>query len=107
MNLDLFNEELAINLIVVATLTALAIIISRTLVFKALMSFASNSETKHDDTFIKTLKKPLTLIPLGIGLFAIMQALPLTETYNSYADLLIKSYFYLAIFWSLAVLLIH
>ena len=31
-----------------------------------------------------------------------MQALPLTDNYNSYADLLIRSYFYLAIFWSIA-----
>ena len=102
MNLDLFNEELAINLAVIAGITIVAIIIARTLVFKALMSFASNSETAHDDTFIKTLKKPLTLIPLGIGLYAMVQALPLTDTYNTYADLLIKSYFYIAIFWSIA-----
>ena len=55
MNLDLFNEELAINLAVIAGLTVAAIIIARTLVFKALMSFASHSQTEHDDTFIKTL----------------------------------------------------
>ena len=102
MNFELLNEDLAINLAVIAGLTAVAIIIARTLVFKALMSFASNSETAHDDTFIKTLKKPLTLIPLGIGLYAMVQALPLTDTYNTYADLLIKSYFYIAIFWSIA-----
>jgi Small-conductance mechanosensitive channel len=102
MNLDLFNEELAINLAVITGITVTAIIIARTLVFKALMSFASHSQTEHDDTFIKTLKKPLTLIPLGIGLYATVQALPLTETYNTYADLLIRSYFYIAIFWSIA-----
>ena len=102
MNFELLNEDLAINLAVIAGLTTVAIIIARTLVFKALMSFASNSETAHDDTFIKTLKKPLTLIPLGIGLYAMVQALPLTDTYNTYADLLIKSYFYIAIFWSIA-----
>ena len=102
MNFELLNEDLAINLAVIAALTTVAIIIARTLVFKGLMSFASNSETAHDDTFIKTLKKPLTLIPLGIGLYAMVQALPLTDTYNTYADLLIKSYFYIAIFWSIA-----
>ena len=66
MNLDLFNEELAINLAVIAALTVVGILIARTLIFKALLSFASHSDTEHDDTLIKTLKKPLTLIPLGI-----------------------------------------
>ena len=102
MNFEELNNDLFINLGVIAALTVVGILIARTLIFKALLSFASHSDTEHDDTLIKTLKKPLTLIPLGIGLYAIMQALPLTETYSSYADLLIKSYFYLAIFWSLA-----
>ena len=102
MNLDLFNEELTVNLLIIAALSTLAIIFARTLVFKALMSFASNSDTKHDDTFVQALKKPLTLIPIGIGLYAMVQALPLIETYSVYANLLIKSYFYIAIFWSIA-----
>jgi hypothetical protein len=41
MNLDLFNEELAINLAVIAALTVVGILIARTLIFKALLSFAS------------------------------------------------------------------
>jgi len=102
MNFDQFNNEIYINLGVIAGLTFLAIIIARTIIFKALLSFASKSDTEHDDALIKTFKKPLTLIPLGIGLYALMQALPLTDNYNSYADLLIRSYFYLAIFWSIA-----
>ena len=102
MNFDQFNNEIYVNLGVIAGLTVLAIIIARTIIFKTLLSFASKSNTEHDDTLIKTFKKPLTLIPLGIGLYALMQALPLTDNYNSYADLLIRSYFYLAIFWSIA-----
>ena len=102
MNFDQFNNEIYVNLGVIAGLTVLAIIIARTIIFKALLSFASKSDTEHDDALIKTFKKPLTLIPLGIGLYALMQALPLTDNYNSYADLLIRSYFYLAIFWSIA-----
>ena len=102
MNFDLFNNEFSYKSWCYSSLTVVGILIARTLIFKALLSFASHSDTEHDDALVKTLKKPLTLIPLGIGLYAIMQALPLTETYNSYADLLIKSYFYLAIFWSLA-----
>ena len=46
--------------------------------------------------------KILTLIPIGIALFAIFQEINLDETYQSYGELLIKSYFYLAVFWSLA-----
>ena len=102
MNFDQFNNEIYVNLGVIAGLTVLAIIIARTIIFKTLLSFASKSNTEHDDALIKTFKKPLTLIPLGIGLYALMQALPLTDNYNSYADLLIRSYFYLAIFWSIA-----
>jgi MscS family membrane protein len=66
------------------------------------MKFASASESKYDDEVIKALKKPLTLIPLGIGLYASVLSLPLSSTYTDYADLLIKSYFYIAIFWSVA-----
>ena len=42
------------------------------------------------------------LTGIGIALFAILQEINLDETYQSYGELLIKSYFYLAVFWSLA-----
>ena len=83
-------------------LTLLAIIISRTIVFKSLMAFATTSESTHDDAFVESLKKPLTLVPLGIGIYAFVNALPLSETYNSYGVLLVQTYFYLAVFWSIA-----
>ena len=63
------------------------------------MKFAASSSSKHDDELIRVLKKPLTLIPLGIGLYALMHTLPLQDIYKTYADLLIKSYFYIAIFY--------
>ena len=66
------------------------------------MKFAASSSSKHDDELIRMLKKPLTLIPLGIGLYAFVHTLPLQDIYKTYADLLIKSYFYIAIFWSIA-----
>ena len=66
------------------------------------MKFAASSSSKHDDELIRVLKKPLTLIPLGIGLYAFVHTLPLQDIYKTYADLLIKSYFYIAIFWSIA-----
>ena len=83
-------------------LTLLAIIISRTIVFKSLMAFATTSESTHDDAFVQSLKKPLTLVPLGIGMYAFVNALPLSESYNSYGLLLVQTYFYLAVFWSIA-----
>ncbi len=94
--------EIAITISPILLITTLAIIISRTLVFKSLMAFANASDSKHDDVFVTSLKKPLTLIPLGIGLYALVNALPLTETYAEYGLLLVQTYFYLAIFWSIA-----
>ena len=91
-----------INIAVIITITLVAIILSRTIIFKFLMAFAAHSESEHDDAFVESLKKPLTLIPLGIGIYAVVEALPLSETYNSYAILLVQSYFYIAIFWSIA-----
>ena len=83
-------------------LTLLAIIVSRTLVFRSLMAFANTSDSKHDDAFVISLKKPLTLIPLGIGMYAFIEALPLSDTYAEYGSLLVQTYFYLAVFWSIA-----
>mgnify|MGYP001197363826 FL=1 len=95
-------SNIAIDTGPIIGLTLLAIIISRTIVFKSLMAFATTSESTHDDAFVESLKKPLTLVPLGIGIYAFVNALPLSETYNSYGLLLVQTYFYLAVFWSIA-----
>ena len=97
---NLMNISIEIGPIVLLTL--IAIIFSRTVIFKSLLVYASTSDTKHDDAFVNSLKKPLTLIPLGIGVYALIDALPLPDTYAEYASLVIQTYFYLAIFWSLA-----
>ena len=94
--------DLSITIGPILLLTIVAIIISRTLVFKSLMAFANTSDSKHDDDFVTSLKKPLTLVPLGVGLYAIVNALPLSESYAEYGLLLVQTYFYLAIFWSIA-----
>ena len=91
-----------VNIAVIVTITLIAIVFSRTVIFKSLMAFAAQSKSDHDDAFVESLKKPLTLIPLGIGIYAVVEALPLSETYNDYAILLVQSYFYIAIFWSIA-----
>ena len=94
--------DLSITIGPILLLTIVAIIISRTLVFKSLMAFANTSDSKHDDVFVTSLKKPLTLVPLGVGLYALVNALPLSESYAEYGLLLVQTYFYLAIFWSIA-----
>jgi MscS family membrane protein len=97
---NLLNLSLDIGPIVLLTL--IAIIFSRTVIYKSLQAFAHISDTKHDDAFVQSLKKPLTLIPLGIGIYALVEALPLPETYAEYGSLLVQTYFYLAVFWSIA-----
>ena len=94
--------DIGLNTAPILGFTLLAVILSRTVVFKSLMAFANTSQSTHDDAFVISLKKPLTLIPLGIGIYAFVNALPLEETYNAYATLFVQSYFYLAIFWSIA-----
>ena len=54
--------DLSITIGPILLLTIVAIIISRTLVFKSLMAFANTSDSKHDDVFVTSLKKPLTLL---------------------------------------------
>ena len=97
---NLLNLSLDIGPILLLTL--IAIIFSRTVIYKSLQAFANTSDTKHDDAFVQSLKKPLTLIPLGIGIYALVEALPLPETYSEYGSLLVQTYFYLAVFWSIA-----
>ena len=94
--------NIGIELGPIVLLTLIAIIFSRTVIYKSLLVYASTSDTKHDDAFVNSLKKPLTLIPLGIGSYALIDALPLPDTYSDYASLIVQTYFYLAIFWSLA-----
>ncbi|GIR09092.1 MAG: mechanosensitive ion channel protein MscS [Gammaproteobacteria bacterium] len=90
------------NIGVIVGITLLTILIIRTIVVGSLLKIAGKTDSVHDDAIVGALKKPLTLIPIGIALFAILQEINLDETYQAYGELLIKSYFYLAVFWSLA-----
>ena len=90
------------NIGVIAGITLLTILFIRTIVVGSLLKIAGKTDSVHDDAIVSALKKPLTLIPIGIALFAILQEINLDDTYQSYGELLIKSYFYLAVFWSLA-----
>ena len=99
---NFLNTEAMTNIGVIAGITFLTILIIRTVVVGSLLKIAGKTDSVHDDAIVGALKKPLTLIPIGIALFAILQEINLDETYQSYGELLIKSYFYLAVFWSLA-----
>ena len=101
-DVDFLTIEAMTNIGVIAGITLLTILIIRTVVVGSLLKIAGKTDSAYDDAIVGALKKPLTLIPIGIALFAILQEINLDETYQSYGELLIKSYFYLAIFWSLA-----
>ena len=101
-NIDFLTIEAMTNIGVIAGITLLTILFIRTIIVGSLLKIAGKTDSVHDDAIVGALKKPLTLIPIGIALFAILQEINLDETYQSYGELLIKSYFYLAVFWSLA-----
>lgn len=101
-NIDFLTIEAMTNIGVIVVITLLTILIIRTIVVGSLLKIAGKTDSVHDDAIVSALKKPLTLIPIGIALFAILQEINLDDTYQSYGELLIKSYFYLAVFWSLA-----
>ena len=101
-NIDFLTIEAMTNIGVIVGITLLTILFIRTIVVGSLLKIAGKTDSVHDDAIVGALKKPLTLIPIGIALFAILQEINLDETYQSYGELLIKSYFYLAVFWSLA-----
>ena len=101
-DIDFLTIEAMTNIGVIAGITLLTILFIRTIVVGSLLKIAGKTDSVHDDAIVSALKKPLTLIPIGIALFAILQEINLDDTYQSYGELLIKSYFYLAVFWSLA-----
>lgn len=101
-DVDFLTVEAMVNIGVITGIALLTILFIRNVVVGSLLKIAGKTDSVHDDAIVGALKKPLTLIPIGIALFAILQEINLDETYQSYGELLIKSYFYLAVFWSLA-----
>ena len=101
-DIDFLTIEAMTNIGLIAGVTLLTILIIRIVVVGSLLKITGKTDSVHDDAIVGALKKPLTLIPIGIALFAILQEINLDETYQAYGELLIKSYFYLAVFWSLA-----
>ena len=102
MNFDLISSLPWLELAVIVGCTIFAIIIARTIIFGLLKRATHLTDSKHDDALADSLKKPLTLVPLGIGLYVLINALPLNEDLGAYSELFVLSYFYISIFWSIA-----
>lgn len=102
VNLEFFSTLPWLELAVIVGCTVLAIIIARTVIFGLIKRTTHLTDSKHDDALADSLKKPITLIPLSIGLYILINALPLSENLDAYAELFVLSYFYITIFSSLA-----
>ena len=63
-------------IIIVSSLILRALIISR--VFKFLENLAKETETEADDILLETLEKPIGNVPLALGLYLIIELLPLS-----------------------------
>ena len=62
--------------IIVFSLILRALIISK--VFKFLENLAKGTETEADDILLETLEKPIGNVPLALGLYLIIELLPLS-----------------------------
>ena len=63
-------------IIIVTSLILRALIISR--VFKFLENLAKETETEADDILLETLERPIGNVPLALGLYLIIELLPLS-----------------------------
>ena len=63
-------------IVIVFSLVLRALIISK--VFKFLENLAKETETEADDILLETLEKPIGNVPLALGLYLIIELLPLS-----------------------------
>ena len=56
------------------------LIIFRVIIFNAFVKLTSKTKSKHDDRIAEKLKRPLTLIPIGIGLYLLNDSLNLPDS---------------------------
>ena len=74
------------------------LIIFRVIIFNAFVKLTSKTKSKHDDRIAEKLKRPLTLIPIGIGLYLLNDSLNLPDSIAAYSTISIQTFFYVAIF---------
>ena len=80
----------------------LLLIVFRVIIFNAFIKLTSKTKSKHDDKIAEKLKRPLTLIPIGIGLYLLNDSLSLPESITVYSTITIQTFFYVVIFLSIA-----
>ena len=77
------------------------LIIFRVIIFNAFVKLTSKTKSKHDDRIAEKLKRPLTLIPIGFGLYLLNDSLYLPESITAYSTITIQTFFYVVIFLSI------
>ena len=80
----------------------LLLVVFRVIIFNAFVKLTSKTKSKHDDRIAEKLKRPLTLIPIGIGLYLLNDSLNLPESIAAYSTITIQTFFYIVIFLSIA-----
>ena len=78
------------------------LIVFRVIIFNAFVKLTSKTKSKHDDRIAEKLKRPLTLIPIGIGLYLLNDSLNLSESIAAYSTDNNPNIFYIVIFLSIA-----
>ena len=72
INLDFISSLPWLELTAIIVCTIFSIIIARTVIFGLLKRATHLTDSKHVDALADSLKKPLTLVPLGIGLYVLL-----------------------------------
>ncbi|HIC85916.1 MAG TPA: mechanosensitive ion channel family protein [Desulfobacterales bacterium] len=94
-----------IGRILVAILIFLVFLIARRLfarfIINRLASFTARTKTKLDDEALEVLRKPISFIPVVIGVFFATSYLPLSGILSEVADNVVRSLIALVIFWTM------
>ena len=88
MGISIGNVAISLT-IIISSLILRAILISR--VFKFLESLAKETETEADDILLETLERPLGNVPLALGLYLIIELLPLTGVADMFLTNIVKA----------------
>lgn len=70
------------------------------LIINRLGVLTKKTQTPLDDDALEILKKPVSFIPVVLGLFFAFEYLPLTGVFELFADRLVRSFIVFIIFWS-------
>ena len=83
-------------IIVIFSLIIRALLVNR--IFKFLENLAKETETEADDILLETLEKPLGNVPLAIGLYLIIELLPLSGMADVFLTNIVKALIAFTIF---------